>query len=285
MAGGLITGRFAHAVSLRVVVSGSQSLAVEPSNEGWIVKKIILTSLSVVSLALSAITQAAIVTVGGVPDGTSKYENETTAAGLGSNANGEELIWLGLNETPGFDADTSDNIVSVHLQNLHSDGRDTGAISLVLSNFNATRWDFDIDPGVQLKSIFIFSSQDRLVDVSDRLLNIDLSGVPVWQSAENSCAYSIPYDFEGCNTDEIMGTNQSNPLEFGLPTNPANSNFLADLMALRSENPLLVSNFNGAHFASSFTVGVDSTAVVPVPAALLMYLSALGVCVTRKLVR
>ncbi len=106
-----------------------------------------------------------------------------------------------------------------------------------------------------------------------------MSVLSVVQVPEDACGFSVPYDFGGCDTEEFLGTNQNHPLVPILQSNMNNNNFLAGLTALT------VSNFNGAHFASSFTVGVDSTAVVPVPAALLMYLSALGVCVTRKLVR
>ena len=214
-------------------------------------------------LLIPAVAQSATVTVGGtLDDGTPVYENVTGIDGLGTNADGSELIWLGVSETTGFNADENDNIVSVLLQN-GVGGADTVSVSLVVSGLEETQWDFSVEAGVQLETVYVFGFGNQT------LLNLD-PGVNVVVGA-NGCGFALPYPGGGCNTTELLGI--SDPVY-----NPFDYNRL-DALTLDE-----VTNFNGSHFANSFTVVITDATVIPLPGAALLFLSALGLGISRKLV-
>jgi hypothetical protein len=183
--------------------------------------------------------------------------NALDPANEGANTNDEQLIWLGLHETTGFNANSNDNTVTVHVQNMSGGSLD--AVSLVLSAYEALNWNFVLDSGVTLSNIFVFSvfeqSFSGAVTATD---TTTFTLAPV-------CGYAVdPADFGGCRTDEILGTT-------GIPFGP---NYLDALTPT-----LAVTNFNGAYAGNGFTVQLTA---VPLPGATLLFCSAISLILIAR---
>lgn len=205
--------------------------------------------------------------------------------------NGEELIFLGAHETSNHNSSGGiDNDVTVTVNNLNPVGEGGGAaaltegVSLVLSAAESLVWNIAIDDNVQVNNIFLFGLKSQEITINGQAISLGSSPVMfgdinVEVSPIGVCGYALPTDGQGCNTDRILGINQQSFDFLGLEsnTNEFGLNYLADL------TDLAVTNFNGSYLADGFNVGINSTAtVVPLPGALVFFVSALGVLANRK---
>ena len=211
---------------------------------------------------------------------------ETDAPGVvdaASNANGEELVFLGALKTINYDLldgegqPGSDNDIDVFLNNTSGIDAATGPVSLVLSAAESLQWNVTWDTNVTLNNIFIFGVNAQALQINGSG-PIDLSsgeatfnGITIKVSNSMRCGYSLPYNAGGCNTDQILGLNPFTA------TNPIGFNFLAD------ETDLNVTNFNGSNLVDAFNVDISTATVVPLPSALLLFASAFGLMFNRKL--
>ncbi|MDG1661794.1 MAG: hypothetical protein P8H97_00290 [Pseudomonadales bacterium] len=197
------------------------------------------------------------------------FENITSGSIIGSNASGEELIWLGAHQS--WSAQPS--AITINLTN-ENGGNATGGVSLVLSSANVNNWDINVEAGVQLNNVFIIAlgSESQTVEVNgengafaagdDGLI----AGVNILRSSTtSSCGYEFPSSdpSQGCDTEVTLG------LEFDSAFSKVN---ILETMQSGSGAPLELTSFNGSYYVDNFDVGIDS--VIPVPASGLLFVSA-----------
>lgn len=80
-----------------------------------------------------------------------------------------------------------------------------GKHRLVLSAYEPTAWDVELLPGVEIESVHLIGYHAQTVN---------LEGVPVTtdtyeQGGQAACGYSIPYNGEGCDTNELLALAES----------------------------------------------------------------------------
>ena len=197
------------------------------------------------------------------------FENITSGSIIGTNASGEELIWLGAHQS--WSAPTT--AITINLTN-ENGGNATGGVSLVLSSANVNNWDINVETGVQLNNVFIIAlgSESQTIDINGDIGAFAagddglIAGVSILRSnTTSSCGYEFPSSAssQGCDTEVTLG------LEF----NDAFSkvNILEDMQS-GSGAPLELTSFNGSYYVDNFDVGIDS--VIPVPASGLLFVSA-----------
>ena len=196
------------------------------------------------------------------------FENITSGSIIGSNASGEELIWLGAHQS--WSAQPS--AITINLTN-ENGGSATGGVSLVLSSANVNNWDINVEAGVQLNNVFIIAlnSESQTVEVNgengafaagdDGLI----AGVNILRSSTtSSCGYEFPSSdpSQGCDTEVTLG------LEFNDAFGKVD---ILETMQSGSGAPLELTSFNGSYYVDNFDVGIDS--VIPVPASGLLFVS------------
>ncbi len=206
------------------------------------------------------------------------------------NEAGEELIYLGAHQSTNFgDAVSPNNNIAVNINNLNAgDGGapNTGPVSLVLSASESLVWNLAIDDSVQINNIFLFSVNDQMLNINGQSVsltggNVQLfDGIHIETSTVEVCGYTLPTDGQGCNTDSILGINQQTFDIFDIEsnTNPLGVDYLGQLTDLK------VTSFNGSYLVDSFDIGINSAAV-PLPGALICFVSALGLIVSRRHLR
>lgn len=222
--------------------------------------------------------------------GSAAYNNFRDQFGLVNaqdNAGGEELIYLGAHQSINFGDVSPDNNVAVNINNLNAvgdgGGSATGPVSLVLSASESLVWNLAIDDSVQINNIFLFSVNDQMLNINGQSVALSagsaqiFDGIHIETSAVEVCGYTLPTDGQGCNTDSILGINQQSFDIFDIEsnTNPLGVNYLGQLTDLR------VTSFNGSYLVDGFDIGINSTAV-PLPGALVLFVSALGLIVSRR---
>ena len=266
-------------------------------------QKLAKACITVLAIAMAQLSQAAFVTIT-TPSGQNTpymipgdpvteyqvFDNITSGDGIvDPSANGgEEFILLGLHETILHQSNSDDNgciandncnnIVTVDLVNLNDSGN-TGDVSLVLSAAEDLVWHITTDATVNLKSIFVFganaSGQTVSFDNGSTSITTDTSvsagtgNVDVTFSSANVCAFSYPDADVGCNTRRLLGTGES----------------IIDSLFdyLGDETDMDITSFNGTEFGDGFLVELDSSATaVPLPAAFMLYASAIAGLMIRR---
>jgi len=173
---------------------------------------------------------------------------------------GHELVFLGLHTA--FEL-VEGNLVNTDQVTVNLDkvgtGSTTGSVSLVLSAATGVEWLINIGAGVQLENIYLFSPNPT--DRANTSTTIAGGSPNVVVSPADICGYELP-SVGSCITEHILGTTD----RFGLDFN----DFLGDL-----GTALNVTNFNGTYYANRFDIAVDA-AVIPLPAASVLFMSGLG---------
>ncbi len=250
---------------------------------------------AITCITVSMNVQAAVVTVSNLwsNDGSSYvvpndlntydvYQNIQSGSGIGTVAGnaGEELILLGAHETSLHSSDSAVNgcgspgepacndVLRVNLTNLNPNAQ-TDGVSLLLTASQSVTWDlvYDVNAGIDLRSIFIFGSsfngQSLKINGTDVVIadsiQAEASPLNIAVSPNRICAFAHPVPESGCSTDDLLGYG-------GFP-----------FSFLSLETALEVTNFNGSEYVDQFDVVISSSVTaVPVPAALVLFSSALA---------
>lgn len=201
----------------------------------------LIKATTLLLLSLSALAaQAATITVNPEGMGGGSYSpSYLNNAG----ATGHELYIIGIYSDMSYDGFPD---ATVHVVNSGS-----MPFTLVLSAYDATAWQLDIDAGSNISQVIVNGYTASTVSGIDPSLVVNKSGSGNYLSA---CGYSIPYNGGGCNTDHLISQ-------------------------VESFTGLTTTAFAGIYEASDFTL---TTSAVPVPAAAWSFGSALIALVGAK---
>lgn len=187
--------------------------------------KITKTLLLAATLLSVSAAQASSVTINDPYGTVSSYVNPVPTS--------PALIILSVYET------RSDHSFGYHPQgtaNVHVVNQGTASLTLVLSSYEPTLWNLNVDAGVNLSKIILNGYSAQSISGASGISVVNKSGVGNYFSA---CAYKWPSDTGGCNTPGLVSGAQ---------------NFTG----------LTLTSFTAVYRATDFTV---TTSAVPVPAA------------------
>jgi hypothetical protein len=190
----------------------------------------------VLSLALgfaASMSSGAVVTINDPAGSPSYYTNPA--------ASGPELHIISVYET------RSDHGGGYHPQgtaNVHVSYGGSSPITLVLSSYEPTLWNFEVDSGVVIDQVILNGYHDQQAQGIDSNLIVNKFGVGNYFAA---CAYTWPSDNQGCNTPGLVAGSEA-------------------------FTGLQLTSFSATYRATSFTV---VTSPVPLPAPAWLFGSAL----------
>ncbi|ROR97883.1 putative secreted protein [Sinobacterium caligoides] len=192
--------------------------------------KIFLATALILSASLSSATTVTI----NDPAGPPSYHTN-------SSSSGPELHIVSVYET------RSDHSFGDHPQgtaNVHIVNGGSAPITLVLSSYEPTLWNFSIDSGVVIDQVILNGYHDQEAQGIDSGLIVNKYGVGNYFAA---CAFTWPSDTQGCNTPGLVSASE-------------------DFTGLE------LTSFSAAYRATDFTV---VTSHIPVPAAAWLFGSAI----------
>lgn len=192
--------------------------------------------------ALSSTAQASSVSINDPLVFASTYNNPSPTS--------PELLIIGVYET------RSDHSGGYHPQGtatVHVVNQGATPLTLVLSSYEPTLWNLNVDAGVNISQIILNGYHTQNISGASGTTVVNKSGLGNYFAA---CAFQWPSDTGGCNTPGLVASAQN-------------------------LTGLTLTSFTGAYRATDFTV---TTSPVPLPTAAILFMSGFAglIGISRK---